>query len=252
MTGYNPQPSGGVSASITRDDASNTVQTVYKGDYSALLTYANTLALGQSTTLTWRLERTNADLGILTVEQTAQTEDGGGGGGGTDNPKTTLWSVSSSRIDKPIECFCGPGTGSPKLHHLQAWRAEPDADLAAQNKYRRPNGEVARVDGETEPLLTKVREGKTAVMRFYPTLTRTRTYSRLADIGDIYSNLGKIDTPGAPAPFSAVESGLQWLKIKDDTSETAARKWQRIESWIGMASIDSDFYGPNAWPEPLT
>ena len=115
----------------------------------------------------------------------------------------------------------------------------------------------------TVALINKIRNGVEAVIRFYPVVTRTRTYADCPPA--CLENVGFIDTPPVPTGTAKNPSGLttavaahQWLKVQDDAQEQPDGNWTRTESWMGIAKSDNpddspwdaDLYGANRWPMP--
>ena len=92
-------------------------------------------------------------------------------------------------------------------------------------------------------------------MRFYPLITRKRTYSR--EPPAVLENLSKIDTPPVPATtgwngttrvptgLSTIVGQYEWLKCQDDADENDDGSWTRTEAWMGAKSWDEDLYGKN-------
>ena len=264
------QPSGGASRSDSENETTYTLTESYKGPYDSLLAMARGLEPGGAAhsigarqmlyTSEWNLERTNAGLGVLTITGTVRDtplESTGGDKDVNGNPPIKdVWGVQSSRIDRPVECYCSPDTGAPDVNIISAWRNEPDGKLARDFQYRRPDGTIDALDGNNLKVAQKIAEGKVAVMRFYPTATRQRVYAAMPST--MFEKLGVKDTPApggkAGNALSALIGSLQWLKVKDDCQQQTDGKWNRSEAWIGMAQIDDDFYAatkPPRWPEPL-
>ena len=160
--------------------------------------------------------------------------------------------------------YCGPSEGAnPNRAMIEAWMKEPDGALARNHQFRSPDGTIQDISGASLTLVQKIEKGVEAVIRFYPVVTRTRTY---ADVPPAcLEKLGFIDTPPVPSGTAKKPSGLeaavnahQWLKVRDDAQEQTDGKWTRTESWMGIAKSDdpnsspwdADLYGANRWPMP--
>lgn len=263
------QPDGGEGID-TNGNRSRTY--VMKGPYDALRGMLTDLRQGDAITDDWAMVTANlvrrpGGTGVLTLVCAPNVAGGGGGGGpAVQKALSELWTLRSVRNDMSIFAYCGPSASNPSRTDIEAWMNEPDGELAAQNKYRKPDGTVVEIsDAEDLAVMGKIRRGVESVMRFYPMLTKTRTYAKPPD--EAYKNLARIDTPslGAltdaellkyPGNLSSIISGCEWLKCQDDCQQTADGKWQRIESWMGLPKTtdssgwDKDFYGENPWSVP--
>ena len=161
--------------------------------------------------------------------------------------------------------YCGSGENEPNRALIEAWMKEPDGELAKKHQFKKPDGEIVQLtdDAATMDLVQKIEKGIEAVIRFYPVVTRTRTYADCPPA--CLENIGFIDTPPAPAGTAKKPTGIgaavnahQWLKVQDDAQEQTDGKWTRTESWMGIARSDStdnspwdaDLYGANRWPMP--
>lgn len=257
----------------------------YKGEYSQLKTFARTLEIGQfiesnNYLESWNLRRVPGDLGVLTLNCVVSEESkvGGesGGSGGTYEPEPTLlkdvWTCRSIRNDVSILAYCG-GEGYADRALVEAWQKEPDGKLASENKYRNSAGKIEEIkDQATLDVIDKIRRGVESVMRFYPLITRTRTYDREPEI--LYEKLNKVDTPKVPPHFkdkalserqrkvrvprglAAIVNNATWLKCQDDIVENPDGKWIRTESWMGIFTWsardawDPELYGDKPWSMP--
>ena len=146
---------------------------------------------------------------------------------------------------------------------LELWQKEADADLADANQFHRTGTETDTLNSQEQAIADKIRKGVESVIRFYPVLTCTSTWSRIPRT--FMEHLGYVDSPAAPAAdetdapanLASVVSSHSWLKVQDDVSETGDGKWQRTESWMGIpkadgaAGWDADLYGASRWPMPL-
>ena len=157
----------------------------------------------------------------------------------------------------------------PNRAAIERWMREPDPQLANEYKYTDVDGNEVDIAAEPElslslPLIDKIREGTERVIRFYPQLTRRRTY--YAAPADAFESLSYVDEPPydagvrtlAPDGVSSVISAHEWLKVQDDCDEQADGKWVRTESWIGIEKTDAnqghpwdpDLYGAERWGMP--
>ena len=259
------------------DDTGNLKKSFsWKGPYTDLETAGKGIAKGDVVATgwvasSWSVRRTPGDYGVLTVECTPP--DPTSGSGTEEDPTVVeplkdIWSIKSVRNDVSIMAYCGPSPGAnPQRALIEAWMKEPDGDLAENLQFRKSDGTVFDISNSEYPatvaLIGKIRKGIEAVIRFYPVVTRTRTYADCPPA--CLENIGVIDTPPAPAGTAKKPSGLatavnahQWLKVQDDAQEQTDGKWTRTESWMGIAKSDNpddspwdaDLYGANRWPMP--
>lgn len=223
---------------------------------------------------TWSLRPVPGGYGELTINCVPPnpTHGGGGGGGGGEvvtDPLTDIWSIKGCRNDVSLLAYCGPSVGAnPLRDQIENWLKETDKDLAAAYSYKDDKGKVVELTEASKALAAKFAKGAQSVMRFYPIVTRKRTY---ADVPPAcLEKLGFIDTPSysgttSPVTKKKVPNGLstainahQWLKCQDDADENTDGKWVRTESWMGIpktddpnnAPWDADFYGDNRWAMP--
>ena len=257
------------------DDAGNLKKSFsWKGPYTDLETAGKGIAKGDVVATgwgasSWSVRRTPGNYGVLTVECLPIDASGGG-----DDPSPTpseveplkdIWSIKSVRNDVSIMAYCGTSPGAnPQRALIEAWMKEPDGDLAENLQFRKSDGTVFDISNSEYPatvaLIGKIRKGIEAVIRFYPVVTRTRTYADCPPA--CLENIGFIDTPPAPTGTAKKPSGLatavnahQWLKVQDDAQEQTDGKWTRTESWMGIPAVDgsgwdADLYGANRWPMP--
>lgn len=264
-----------------RDASENDTKSIsYKDVYSTLETAAIAIKKGDEIVTGWvangwTLTHIPGNYGLLTIEclpknptTPSQTE----GEDPTVEPLKDIWSIKSVRNDVSIMAYCGVSPGAnPQREQIEAWMKEPDGGLAANDSYRKDDGTVFAIGSDMQPtkdLMAKIRKGIESVIRFYPVITRKRTYSVVPPA--CLENLSYIDTPPVPAAATnangtvKVPGGLliavsahQWLKVQDDADEQSDGKWTRTESWMGIAISDSEnlpwdanLYGANRWDMP--
>lgn len=223
----------------------------WKGPYTTLK--ATEAALEQGDVIetgrvanSWNLERRPAGLGILTITCGSAPTTSGSGSIATVNPLKDIWTCRGVRIDKPIESYCGMTNDNPRRKHIDLWRRESDPSLADSMKYHSESGDIVELTAADQAVVRKIMNGTESVMRFYPQVSRVRTYpSKYTPPG--LENLGRIDTPSG---YANLPSGYVWLKVQDDVADQASGEHTRTESWIGAESWDTDLYGPNRWPMP--
>lgn len=258
---------------------------VLKGAYNALQTLKDGLNIGDEIVSGWvmstaNLARSPGDTGILTINCAPQDTSGSGTEADPTVQKALdeLWTLRSVRNDMSILAYCGGGPNHPCREWIEAWQKEPDGRLASLNSFTRADGSVFVIDvaspdstvqnraTSTIDVIGKIRKGIDSVMRFYPMLTKTTTFS--TPPATVYENLAYIDTPTVgttattarlrkPGNLSTIISGHVWLKCQDDCALTADGKHQRIESWMGILASeggwDENLYGAVAngrWPMP--
>lgn len=242
-------------------------QAQYKGtSYEALETAAAAFAKGDKVETgwlldSWSLEGVPGGGGLLTI--TCVPDDSGSGPDATQTALKAVWTCKSVRNDVAWTAYCGisPG-GNPNRVDLEMWMKETDAELAKAYKYKDDKGTEHELSEPSKKLAAKIDKGVESVIRFYPVLSCTSTWSRIP--GTFMKNLGYTDTPGAPeanetlAPsnLSDIIGAHEWLKVQDDVSENPDGKFTRTESWMGVKKVegttafDPDLYGENRWPMP--
>lgn len=266
----------------------DTLSYVLKGPYDALDTLLRSLGNGDEIIRGWclssaSLARNAGDVGTLTLVCAADGDDAEAGGP-TENSTRALsevWTLRAIRNDVSILGYCGPSEGTnPQRTWIEAWQKEPDGELAAALKFTRPDGSVVTIDGQTATadVIRKILKGVDSVMRFYPQLTRTRTFTHQP--ATVYENLATVDVPriGSTTDFEDADGSEQkasarrlqkpgnlaeviadheWLKCQDDVARTADGRFTRTESWIGVLKSDGgwdkDLYGKDGrWAMPYT
>ena len=258
-----------------RDDAGNLKKSFsWKGPYADLETAGKGIAKGDVVATgwvasSWSVRRTPGNYGVLTVECTPP--DPTSGSGTEEDPTVVeplkdIWSIKSVRNDVSIMAYCGSGENEPNRALIEAWMKEPDGKLAKKHQFKQTDGEIVQLtdDAATMDLVQKIEKGIEAVIRFYPVVTRTRTYADCPPA--CLEKVGFVDVPPAPAGTAKQPTGLEnvvslysWLKVQDDALEQPDGKWTRVESWMGIPAVDgsgwdSDLYGTaestQRWPMP--
>lgn len=268
-SGAYQQPDESVGRSQQGDD---TRSISFKGPFDALASAADALQKGDVIVTGWvysshDLRRVPGNLGILTINCTPPDPTSGSG---TEldptvvEPLKDIWSIQSVRNDVSIMAYCGPSEGAnPNRAMIEAWMKEPDGSLAQMWKFRKSDDTIETLTGASLALAQKIAKGVEAVIRFYPVVTRTRTYAECPPA--CLENVGFINTPPAPSGTAKHPSGIasavsahQWLKVRDDAQQQTDGNWTRTESWMGIANgddpdgspWDADLYGANRWPMP--
>lgn len=261
----------------------------YKGEFAALKTEALKLSNGDlfegnKFVDSWDLRRLPGDLGELrlsVVTKGSLTIDGAFDDESEPTLISDVWSCRSIRNDVSILGYCDGGDDNPQRALIEAWQKEPDGALARQHKYRDSDNKPVEIKhGPTLDVISKIERGIDSVMRFYPMVTRKRTYDTEPET--VFENLSRIDEPPVPAHVKDVEEaekdepnekkrkvrvsrGLKnfvglctWLKCQDDVEEQSDGKWVRVESWMGIETSkarygwDEDLYGNDRWNMPHT
>lgn len=184
-------------------------------------------------------------------------------------PLSDIWSIKSCRNDVSLLAYCGESVGAnPLRDQIENWLKETDTDLAQGFRYKDDSGTVVELTDATQKLAKKFAAGVQSVMRFYPVVTRRRTYSDVPPA--CLENVGYIDDPPysgsdstttrkkSPNGLSAAINAHQWLKCQDDAEEVGGCKWTRTEAWMGIPKSDNqdgspwdeDLYGENRWGMP--
>ena len=211
----------------------------------------------------WHLEGVPGGGGLLTIS--CVPDDGGGEAGGTQTALKAVWTCKSVRNDVSIFAYCGPSEGeNPNRVALELWQKETDAELANAFKFKKNDQAEEELSEASKAVAEKILKGVESVIRFYPVLTCTSTWSRIPRT--FMENLGFVDEPGAPsanetlAPsnLSTVINAHEWLKVQDDVAELPDGKFTHTESWMGIKKVqgqtafDPDLYGEDRWPMPYT
>ncbi len=244
-------------------------QVQYKGtSYEALETAAAAFAKGDVVETgwlldSWQLEGVPSGGGLLTITCVPEDSVSETGGGTVQTALKAVWTCKSVRNDVAWTAYCGISPGAnPNRVDLEMWMKETDAELAKAYKYKDDKGTEHELSEPSKKLAEKIDKGVESVIRFYPVLSCTSTWSRIP--GTFMKNLGYTDTPGAPkanethAPsnLSSIISAHEWLKVQDDVSENPDGKFTRTESWMGVQKVngttafDPDLYGAKRWPMP--
>ena len=270
-------------------EGAETLTLEWKGTYAACKATANTIkpgiliptiANGNAYTpdsalyagyhaVAWTVRRGNGDTAVLAVScRKSDPVDSSQETGDSTTPFRDVISLKSVRNDVSILAYCGTSASQPNRAAIERWMREPDPKLAAAFKYTDENGTTVDMNEEpllkaSVPLVEKIMAGTERVIRFYPQITRRRSY--YAPPSDLFQKLSYIDTPPSPSVNTLGPNGLstlisdhQWLKVQDDCDEQQDRTWMRTESWIGIALTDSsdgspwdaDLYGASRWAMP--
>lgn len=232
-------------------------QILYKGtSYAALKTAASAFVRGDSVETgwvldSWSLEGVPGGGGLLTLQcMPAESTSGG-----VTAALRAVWTCKSVRNDMSILSYCG---GAASRVALELWMKETDADLADANSFHNTDTTTDTLKSQEIAIADKIRKGIDTVIRFYPVLTCKSTWSSIPS--SFLTNLGFVNTPGAPAAgevvapgnLSTIISHHSWLKVQDDVDESGNGRYVRTESWMGIdGTWDADLYGPNRWPMPI-
>ena len=262
-----PTESEGVS-----DSGDVTFTYVLKGGYAALKTLSSSLKQGAVVVegwlaKSWNLQRGNGDTGTLSITCVPNAGKESDALDAKDAPIKDVWKIHAVRNDVSVMAYCGESASSPQRVLVEKWLRETDSTIASAGNFRE-NGEEVNVAEKSLPtsiLIEKMKRGVESVIRFYPVITRTRTYAEPPP--DCLDKVGFIDTPPTaaitgdntidnkhPKGIAGKLAGYEWLKMQDDCDETSDGKWTRTESWWGIllsdGGWDTDFYGPNRWSMP--
>ena len=195
----------------------------FKGPFDPLQSAADALQKGDVIVTGWvysshELRRAPGDLGVLTISCTPPNPTSGSG---TEQDPTVVeplkdkWSIHSVRNDVSVLAYCGESEGAnPNRAMIEAWMKEPDGQLAKQWKFQKSDGTIEELTGASLAVAKKIAKGIEAVIRFYPVVTRTRTYAECPPA--CLENVGFIDTPPAPAG-TAKKPSSNWM--------TAGQNW---------------------------
>ena len=255
------------------DSGDKTFNYLLKGGYTALQGLSESLKQGDEVVSgwlakSWDVQRGNGNTATLSITCVPDAGKESDDEDAKDAPIKDVWKIHAVRNDVSVMAYCGITPGGPLRNVVERWLRETDSETAAAGNYRE-NGEVVDVAEEYPPsaaLIAKMQKGVESVIRFYPAITRVRTYA--APPPDCLENIGLIHDPptgniggvAAKKPGSLAEklSDYEWLKIQDDCDETSDGKWTRTESWWGLLKEDNpdghpwdpDLYGPSRWSMP--
>ena len=255
------------------DSGDATFSYVLKGGYTDIKTLADGLNQGDEVVTgwlakNWELQRGNGNTGTLSITCVPDAGKESDDEDAKDAPIKDVWKIHAVRNDVSVMAYCGITPGGPLRNVVERWLRETDSETAAAGNYRE-KGKVVDVAEEYPPsaaLIAKMQKGVESVIRFYPAITRTRTYA--APPPDCLEKIGFVDDPpteniggvAAKKPGSLAEklSDYEWLKIQDDCEDTSDGKWTRTESWWGLLKEDNpdghpwdpDLYGPSRWSMP--
>lgn len=257
------------------ENGARTETIVYKGLYATLKTYTDSLHGGDTIetdyiVTTWQLQRGNGGTGVLTVNclpkdaRTAGDDTPGQETSPEQKPIKDVWSVHNVRNDKNVLAYCGDSPGANALRtQVERWMKETDGDLAEAYSYREPDGSVTVLTENSQQIAALIAAGVESVIRFYPVVTRRRTYSEPPD--DCLDNIGFKDTPPVggsslspnvkkPSKLADRIDEYDWLKMQDDVEEQSDNTFVRTESWWGVKASDGgwkdELYGANRWSMP--
>jgi len=244
----------------TATDGTNTVVKTYKGDSADLLTFANSLVIGQtdpsggttgiplrSVTLTRTVGSPNlATLRLEFGEEVSYDSTK------TATEKSVNWSMKHTQRIVSLMRQTGDSASMPKRGNLEAWRKEPDPALYDAFQYRNAVGSVLTLSAAEILIAEKMMHGVEGAMRFYPTVQKVSVYTT-GKILNVGQGLAHVSTPGSP--WDAITIGgtaASWLKVGDDVVLDAKAGTQtRTQSWIGAKAWDANLYGesPDRWTE---
>lgn len=271
--GCHLQPTGGEGVS-GNGDATN--EYVARGAYDSLKEFADDLRKGDEIDTgwlahSWNLQHDVGGLGTLTITCISDAGKDYSNGAGENKPIKDVWKIHAVRNDVSVMAYCDNTPSSPCRVLVEKWLRETDSETAAAGNFRE-KGEVVDVAEESPPtaaLIAKMQKGLESVIRFYPVITRVRTYA--SPPPDCLENVGLVDKPPTssiagdgsidakrPKGIAAKLDKYEWLKMQDDCDETQDGKWTRTESWWGMLKDDNpyghpwdpDLYGPKRWSMP--
>ena len=230
----------------------NSANLVYRGGYSALLSFAPTkgspaVFLGESfIVLTSKLRRDRGGLGTLDVALGDPSNSGSGGDPENANITTEIdWTL----IEKPLEAhgvfddLFRNTSSSELLLAFKKWDALADEFLPKKVEFKYPLVETPSLDvaehwgdlTDAALLFAKKRfSGIDSYMLQVPVVRRTTILSTAPPT----STAGQRDDPPKFA-----EAATTWLKTADKSVQRTKRgAWERTEEWSGFDELDADLY----------
>lgn len=247
----------------TQDESSVVIR--YAGDYDALKTFSTSFSVGAAhpddsdyELAEIRLERYEGPSGRLTLTY-KDTAPGGGGGGssGAARQKSVKWGLTSTAQTLSILRYCGPSEGANASRpRIELFMAETDGDLKNVYKYHTGDGAVAELTSQNDKKMAdKILAGIESVQRHFPSVRKTTIYTKgsFAPSGDLDVAVTAATLGGYGCPASLHGRAAQWLKSGEDVEIDGDGNQTLVETWIGGARFDPDFYGPigTRW-EPAT
>lgn len=238
---------------------SQSITRTFKGYYSDLATFAQSLTIGTADFAgiklrSKKLDRTvgpnGSNLGVLTLVY-GEIDQGNGSGGSAATRTGVRWSMKHTQKLISIYRYCGDSNAaSADRGRIEQWRKGTDAYLYQNFQWRDKVGAIHTLSGRDQLLAGKFRAGFESVMRFYPTIQCVESFTK-GTISGIGSGLATItaaadikDSSGGAAPSGWTGAAAAWLKIGDDLTFDAGSGVQtRTQSWLGEESFDVNFYG---------
>lgn len=231
-----------------------------KGDYDTLYGWMAEITIGSDTIdghviRSRNLRRAPGDLGVLTITASDEVSESTE----TQQAYKGVWSYHASRNDVSILAYCGSGASRV---NIEMWQKETDSELASAYKFKDDNGTEHELSSNEKLIAEKIESGRETVIKFYPVLTYTAYYKSCPKNWGF--GIGLIRTPAAesadkvfaPTNISTIINSFSWLNVQDDVDEMPEGGFKRVLSWWGIhendGGWDTDFYGPNRWPMPLT
>jgi len=168
----------------------------------------------------------------------------------------TVWEINWNGVEKPLTSnpnskLFGAYKGvtgdanetqrQEKIDEIEAWRNSPQQ---RKRKYQIPLSTLTReavagtdadweeVSAEAKKFCQKIAAGVEGYMVYAPVITKTSVHSLKPYTG----GCGKINTP----EINIV--GYVYLKNGDRAVQQQDKTWQRVQSWQGAETIDTDLY----------
>ena len=238
----------------TATAGANTATRNFKGDYSDLLAFANSLTIGGSPfgNLPLRavnITRTVGSPNLATLRLEYGMEESGDTST-TATARAVVWQMKHTQRIVSLMRRTGASASMPKRGNLEAWSKEPDPILYEQYKYHNQVSAVLTLSADEQAVAEKLKKGVEGAMRFYPTIQKTTTYGK-GKIANVGQGLAYISSPGSP--WDSITIGgvtASWLKVGDDVTRNADGTQTRVESWMGAKEWDENLYGTaNRWTE---
>jgi len=158
-------------------------------------------------------------------------------------PIETTIEIDMAQVERPLVLNPKLGLSDSAPDIIAAWRESP---LCRRRKFQAPKATLTTdadpdndnhwetMDEDLQKVARKILKGIESWLDFYPVVVRTSTYESRPDPADC----GKIQSPPVSVP-----GNYEWLKTADRITQTAKRKYQRVEQWTASHKWDPDLYG---------
>lgn len=219
-------------------------------------TISNTEVLDLPTSLSGivsysHLEKIESDRSKWTVKYNTKTSSSNSGA--DEEPLATTFQMSMAQYEYPLErlFLSSETTGDSGAWAFESWKNMTDLKHKRDYKYLSDMSQTGAIytslNGKAKDLAELYIGGTESFLRFYPQITRQRTWDEKKENNLESTALGKIDTtPNDTQKFKILEefqsSNYQWLKTGFDWAENQDGSWTLTESWLGAPEWSDKLY----------